>query len=516
MGTRVEQAVAVLHCVAARPDPTAPVALATIAAATGTGASTASRLCGDLVAAGALDRGDGYGTFRLGPRAVALSGRAAAPLAAVTHFELHRIAQDTSETVLLAAPEGDGARVIASVNSGWTLHVPATVGDLITDERRAVVRATRGGEPDAVESQAGRAVEIAVAVSAPDGRCVAVLAVCLPMYRAVRARTRIRRVLLEARRAFEKALAADHGEAGAVAARPSDPAAPAPGPTNRAAPVPSASASATPTPTSPSSVPRTVDAALRLLEHIAAGATTIPALATRSGIRADRVRRLVEALLRSGIVHRDAETDALHVDAGTHAWHRAAMGPLLEAASRSSVPALGESLGACVFVTTLRGMRSFTLVEHIEPLGEGLLMTPWLGRPHPLVGSDGGPTLAMDFAPEQLAALFPRRHGALEYERFVHRAAQARADGVLVMESPDEFAITSVSAPVRDASGLVVAAACIVGASEDVRPRLDDLRDAARSLAAELSTRLHAPELRPTPHRRTVGAAPIPPVPRPG
>jgi len=475
VGARVEQAVAALRAVAARPNPTAPLTLAAIAAAAGSGPSTASRLCADLVAAGALARGDGYGTFRLGPRAIALSGRAAAPLAAVTHFELHRIAQDTSETVLLAAPERTGARVVASVGSGWTLHVPAGVGDLVEDDRRAVVRAARGDEAEVVEAQAGRAVEIAVALSAPDGRCVAVLAVCLPVYRAVRARTRIRRVLLEARRAFEKTLAAP----------PADP-------------LPAATPSDAP-------APRTVEAALRLLERLAAGATTIPALATASGIRPDRVRRLVDGLLRTGIVHRDAETDALHLDAGVHGWHRAAMIPLLEEASATVVPDTAARLGTCVFVTTLRGMRSFTLVEHIEPLGEGLLMTPWLGRPHPLVGSDGGPTLAGDFAPEQLAALFPRRHGALEYERFVRRAAQARVDGVLVMESPDEFAITSVSAPVRDASGLVAAAACIVGASEDVRPRLDDLRDAARALAAVLSARLCAAESPPTPLPGTMG-----------
>ncbi|MFF0909438.1 helix-turn-helix domain-containing protein [Microbacterium enclense] len=475
MGARVEQAVAALRAVAARPDPTAPLTLAAIAAAAGSGPSTASRLCADLVAAGALARGDGYGTFRLGPRAIALSGCAAAPLAAVTHFELHRIAQDTSETVLLAAPERIGARVVASVGSGWTLHVPAGVGDLVEDDRRAVVRAARGDEAEVVEAQAGRAVEIAVALSAPDGRCVAVLAVCLPVYRAVRARTRIRRVLLEARRAFEKTLAAP----------PADP-------------LPAATPSDAPP-------PRTVEAALRLLERLAAGATTIPALATASGIRPDRVRRLVDGLLGAGIVHRDAETDGLHLDAGVHGWHRAAMIPLLEEAGATVVPDTAVRLGTCVFVTTLRGMRSFTLVEHIEPLGEGLLMTPWLGRPHPLVGSDGGPTLAGDFAPEQLAALFPRRHGALEYERFVRRAAQARADGVLVMESPDEFAITSVSAPVRDASGLVAAAACIVGASEDVRPRLDDLRDAARALAAVLSARLCAAESPPTSLPGTMG-----------
>ncbi|SDO25950.1 transcriptional regulator, IclR family [Microbacterium sp. ru370.1] len=489
MTARVEQAVAVLRAVAGRTDPTAPLPLAAIARPAGIGLSTASRLCAELADAGLLRRADGYGTYGVGARAVALSGRAAAALGPTVHFELHRLAQDTAETVVLAAPEAGGARIVATVASGWTLHVPALIGDRVDDTRRALVRAASpdGAGEVVVESQTGRAVEIAVALTAPDGRRVAVLAVSLPVYRAARARPRIRRLLTDARHAFERALARMHRPTPARAA----PAARADGPT------------AAPT--------RAIEAAVRMVEAIADFPRSVTAAASAAGLRLDRARRLADTLVRTGLLARDAETDVLHVDPAIHAWHRAAYAPTLALVGPARAAATAQQAGACVFVTTLTGMRSFTMVEHIEPLGEGLRMAPWLGRPHPLVGSDGGPTLAMDFDAAQLAQLFPRRHGAAEYDQFVRRVERVRADGTLTMRSIDEFGITSISAPVRDAAGLVAAAACIVGATEDVSSRLPELRAAALDLAATLSHDLGATCPRSTPTGDGVGPATIPP-----
>jgi DNA-binding IclR family transcriptional regulator len=479
MSTRLEQAIVVLRLVAARPDPTHPLPLSAIAAGAASTLSTASRLCAELAAAGLLERTDGYGSYRIGPRAVRLSGRAASALASAVDVELHRIAQDTTETVVLAAPEPGGVRVVATVGSGWTLHVPAATGEFVTDPRRAVVRAIAGEDP-VVESQVGRAVELAVGLTTTDGRRVAALAVSMPVYRAARARPRVRRILGEARRALERALA--------QAPRP-----PAP----ETAPA-------------EASAPGTVETAARLLEHLARGPATASSAASAAGVRPDRARRALDALVRAGIARRDREADNVHLDLSVHAWYRAATEPLLGGSGPARAAATAAETRACVFVTALKGMRSFTLIEHIEPLGEGLLMAPWLGRPHPLVGSDGGPTLAMDFSLDELATLFPRRHGAAEFARFTARVQHVRAEGVLTMESIDEFGITSVSAPVRDAAGRVAAAACIVGATEDVKPRLGDLETAARALASRLSADLHAPDPSSIPTLSAMGASPIP------
>ncbi|MDQ1171738.1 DNA-binding IclR family transcriptional regulator [Microbacterium testaceum] len=80
MTARVEQAVAILRAVAGRTDPTSPLPLAAISASVGAGLSTASRVCAGLVESGMLERGEAYGTFATGPRALALSGSAAAAL----------------------------------------------------------------------------------------------------------------------------------------------------------------------------------------------------------------------------------------------------------------------------------------------------------------------------------------------------------------------------------------------------------------------------------------------------
>jgi len=353
----------------------------------------------------------------------------------------------------------------------------------VSDPRRAVLRALRGdGDDDGlIESHTGRAVEIAVALAAPDGRRVLSLAVALPVYRAERARPRIRRLLADARRAFERTLAL----------------------------TPSIASDRTMAPPPADGSLRPVEAAIRLVEHLASAPTGVADAAAAVGVRVDRARRLTDALVRARLLDRDAETDVLHVDPAIHAWHRASFLPVFARHGPSRTAATAASVGACVFVTTLAGMRSFTVVEHIEPLGEGLLMAPWLGRPHPLVGSDGGPTLAMDFDVAQLAQLFPRRHGAVEYEQFVRRVAHVRAEGTLTMSSTDEFGLTSVSAPVRDAAGLVAAAACIVGATEDVSTRLPELRDAARELAAALSRDLSATCPSPIDEVDRMGAEPI-------
>ncbi|WP_285137366.1 helix-turn-helix domain-containing protein [Microbacterium sp. lyk4-40-TSB-66] len=484
MSTRIELAVAVLRAVAGRVDPTVPLPLSRLTATIGASLSTTSRLCAELAEVGLIERAEAYGTFRVGARAISLSGRAAAALGPTVHYELHRLAQDTAETVVLAAPEDGGVRITASVASGWTLHVPAAVGDRIDDPRRALVRALSidGADEAVVESETGRAVEIAVALTAPDGRRVGVLAVALPVYRAARARPRIRRLLADARRAFERSLDRAH--------RP-----PTPEPEPR-----------------PSVPDRAIEAAVRVVETVARAPGSASAVAAATGMRGDRTRRLVDALVRTGLLSRDAETDSLHVDPAIHAWHRAAFLPTLAQGGPGRTSATAQRVGACVFVTTLVGMRSFTVVEHIEPLGEGLRMAPWLGRPHPLVGSDGGPTLAMDFDAAQLAELFPRRHGAAEYARFVRRVGRVRDEGTLTMRSVDEFGITSVSAPVRDAAGLVAAAACIVGATEDVSARLPELREAARELAAALSRDLGATYAASIPAADRMGSAPIPSV----
>jgi len=168
-------------------------------------------------------------------------------------------------------------------------------------------------------------------------------------------------------------------------------------------------------------------------------------------------------------------------------WYRAASVPTMVEHGGPRVAEAANRTLTCGFITILKGMRSFTIVEELGLAGEGLRMTSWLGRAHPMIGSDGGPTMTMDFRPEEITLLFPARHTPQELQRFLTHAQLAARRGVLTMEAFDDAGLVSISAPVRDASGSVVAAACIVGTTAYMRAHLGEFEEAARGLAAEIT-----------------------------
>jgi DNA-binding IclR family transcriptional regulator len=450
VSAHVTAALRVVRLLGERPDPTAPLGVGAIAAGLGRPLSSVSRLCSELEGTGLIARGEAYGSYRLGTSAVRLSGRAAAPVARSLRFALTLAAQQTGETVVLAAGAPGQLRVIGSVLSSWTLHSPATVGERI--EGGAVARAADPETEDvSVETAEGMRIEIATPLLAPSGGVVAVLAVRLPANRLRENGPRIRRALATARRSIEAALDA----------------------------VPERTAAA------PFTGPA-LPAALLLLQHLADGPDTVAGAAAGAGLRRDRAARLLGSCAAAGLVVRGADGE-MRLAWVVHGWFRASAAPLIVSRGGPLVAEAARRLRACAFVTVLAGMRSLTLVEELELAGEGLAMIPWLGRAHPIVGSDGGPTMLMDLEPDELTQLFPARHTPRELSRFLRRMQRVRRDGVLSMQAYDDAGMVSISAPIRDASGAVVAAVCLVGTTDDVTARSRELERAAVELAEAVS-----------------------------
>ena len=480
MSARVVAGLKAVQIVAGRPDPTAPIAVGAIARELGMTLSSASRLCSELEDAGYLERAETYGAYRLGRAAIRLSGRAAAPYARSVRFALTLAAQQTGETVCLAAQAGGDIRVVASVESLWTLHSPADVGELVTNEQSAIARAMHGLQPDSAdaaapqyfESVAGLSVEVAAPVVSPSGERVAVVAVRLPHNRSAQNLARARRAVVTARRTIERAIEDSFVQQRADAALP-DPAGPALG---------------EPAPTGPA--PTALEAALRILHHLAAGRDSVTATARATGLRPDRTQRIVDACRQAGFVWANHDRSQVQLGWIVGGWHRAAVAPTLVARGKPLVAAMANSTRTCAFITVLKGMRSFTLVEELEMAGEGLQMSPWIGRPHPLIGSDGGPTLVMDFTADEVAQLFPTRHTSQERDVFVDRVHRVVREGVLSMQAFEDAGIVSISAPVRDSSGGVAAAACIVGTTDYMTANVAEFERAARELADSVSALL--------------------------
>lgn len=473
MTARVETALRALRMVAERPDPTEPIGVGRLAELLGASLSPTSRLCSELERLGLLERAGPYGSYRLGAAAVRLSGRAAAPYARTVRSALTLAAQQTGETACLGAGAPQDMRFVASVASAWTLHSPADIGAPVDAGRSALVLAAEGnaggaGNAGGTESADGlrvsesvvdKTMEFAAPVLTPDGRCAAVIAVRLPVIRASQAARRVRRAVDTARRSIERAI---------------DQRVPAPRP---AAPAPSAPATS-------------IEAALRILQHLAEGDDTVAGAARAVGLRADRTQRLLGSCRRAGVVAASADRSGYGIDWLVHGWHRAASTGILTTGGAALVAAAAERFGTCSFITVLRGMRSFTLVEVLVSAGEGLEMMPWIGRAHPVIGSDGGPTLVLDFSPDELPALLPVRQTDDERATLVQRRAVVERDGVIATESFEEAGLLSLSAPIRDSSGSVAAAACIVGPKDTLRPRLPELRGAVLQLAERVSSLL--------------------------
>ncbi|RWZ49551.1 hypothetical protein ELQ90_12335 [Labedella phragmitis] len=475
MTARLEAALRAVRVVAERTDPTAALGSGAIARVLDISPSSASRLCADLVGVGLLDHGSAYGTFRLGGTAMRLSGRAAAPFAQAVRYALTIAAQLTGETACLAAGAGEELHVVATVGSEWTLHASADLGERISGgsaiaRAAGVSGADRGDAPGGatgriVEGTSGKRIEVASAVLGPDGECIAVVAVRLPVNRSRGGVPRARRAVEAARRRIEAVIAA---EVEMTAPRPPEPAEPGGTPTtsDRAA---------------------ALEAAGRILAHLATAPDSLAGIARATGLRPDRVSRLVESCTVAGIVAERPERGVWEMSWGVHGWHRTATGPTLVTRGRALVAAAAAATGTYGFITILKGIRSFTVVEELGDPDGGLVMMPWLGRPHPIIGSDGGPTLVMDFAPDDLGRLLGKRHPQLEFDALIDRIDVVSRDGVISIESIEEAGLLSVSAPIRDASGLVVGAACLTGGADAVTSRRAELEDATRDLARDLT-----------------------------
>lgn len=473
MTARVTAGIRAVQVVAARTDPTRPMLAGAIARALSMPLSSVSRLCSELVEVGMLERGAAYGSYRLGRTALELSGRAQAPYVRVVRAALTRITQETGETALLAASSPTGMQVTATVSSPWTLFSPAAVGEIIDDERSAIVRAAaRFGDGELGDGQVvaeavrGKCVEVAVPILEPGGACVAVLAVRLPVNRAKQGVANARRALTVARRALERRIDEE------------DDARTAPAPVLVVAPSTEKTSA--------------LEAAVSILRVLAGAVTTPAILAQATGLRRDRVQRLLDSCRRAGIVRGEADGERVQLEWTVHGWLRAAVAPTLVEHGTALVARAADVTGACAFITVLRGMRSVTLVEELRDQGEGLEMTPWLGRPCPITSADGGPTLVMDFPDDHIAAFLPQRADTRDAADFLDRVRDVTAHGVMAKESFEEAGQTAISAPVRDASGAVIAAACLVGATDLLKSRTTELEHVARRLSDDLSALLGA------------------------
>lgn len=473
MTTRVALALTAVRAVAERTNPLEPLSVGFLAQRLGISLSRASRVCADLADVGLLEASGQYGAYRLGRRAIRLSGRAAAPIAGHVQLALAEAARVTGETVCVAAAVHDDVRIVAAIESGWTLFVPAAVGESVGEDGSAIRLALAapkrlGAGTAAFESIVGVRIEVALPIRDPAGETVAVVAVRLPRNRTRTAVTRARRAVGSARAQIEAAIA--------EIAHSRD--APQPAPMGD--------------PETDADRPSAIEGVTRLIEQLADGVDTSGPSWRSLGIPPARGQRLLAAVAESGLVVRNEKDAALRLSWTMHLWHRAAVHPILTRRADQLVAETSAATGQSAFLTVMRRMRSVTLVEKLVEQPDGLAMAPWLGRPCPLEHSDGGPALLLDYGVDDIATLIPADTSPAGVKMLRTGMREILRDGVLSRESAEEAGQIGITAPVRDSSGLVVAATCIVGPTSVIRSQLAELRASTVDLAARVSEMLGA------------------------
>ena len=238
---------------------------------------------------------------------------------------------------------------------------------------------------------------------------------------------------------------------------------------------------------------QSIDRAAQLLVHVVETAEppTVGELSERSGLPKSTTSRLVAALERQGLVQRDAGRGVLTPGPVLSAYaRRTAPGGDLVALAAASLDRLarrsGETVNLGVATETAAVMLDQRDSRHI--LGS----TNWVGRSLPhhvsVVGKVFLAEGAVPFPPEPLERLAPRTITDPAALRRDLEAARALGYATAVEEL--EPGLWAVAAPVRDASGAVVAALSISGPTARLHDRsLDELGALVRDEASTLSVR---------------------------
>jgi DNA-binding IclR family transcriptional regulator len=464
MHARLSKALRLLSFVGSRPNPTEPIGVGELSRIAGLSLSVTSRIAAEMGQLGLLERGTLHGTYRLGPRAIALSGASASRVAKAIHFASTLVAQQTGETFCLAAESSEGAHIIAAVESGWTLYAPGIIGETVTAADSAMNQALRGLHASqarfaqAFESENTGSQELAVPVCDAHGNTIATIGVRLPKSRSSTGLTRAHRSLKTARATLEAAIA-----------EPS---------------IQSGSSPFCDSPEDSSILTKTT----QVLEFLAvSGPCTFAEISAHCSVQRERLRRLIDTCGSTGFVSVSSDRRTVRLNWMLHGWHRALVLPLIRERADALVSASADESGLSTYLTVLQGMRSVTVAEAIRQPQEDLAMQSWLGRPHPIVGSDGGPALLMDLEPDQIRAVFPSRHTESDVDDFLVKVERIRHEGVLLITDFGDDGLVSVTAPVRNASQTVAGAVCIVGSHHDIAKRSGTVQSEALRLADSLT-----------------------------
>lgn len=195
--------------------------------------------------------------------------------------------------------------------------------------------------------------------------------------------------------------------------------------------------------------------------------------------------RVVRDLLELGLIEHEAGTRQLRLGWGLYVMAARVAQQRLANWSQPVLDRLAARCRESAYVVVRQGADAVTVAEATPAMA--VQVVSWVGRSFPVARSDAGPVLLQELASEELHELLghgplpstgarraPRSVGGLE--RLI---ADARAQGVSVLDEQTEAGVLSAAAPAWDFRGRLVAAVVVSCPAERVRGRM-------RAVAAEV------------------------------
>ncbi|WP_433675054.1 IclR family transcriptional regulator [Microbacterium gorillae] len=171
----------------------------------------------------------------------------------------------------------------------------------------------------------------------------------------------------------------------------------------------------------------------------------------------------------------------------------------LRVEGRTILDELSESAGEACFLGVLEGDATVTIVESVPTAAR--LIGSWIGRAYPAFCSDAGQAVLWDASDDEVRGVFSRTefrsagpNAATSVDEFLRRLAASRERGYAIVAEEAEPGLYSVSAPVWDFRGEVIAGMQIVGERRRLEPRSPALGEACADAARRLSAMLGARE----------------------
>ena len=242
---------------------------------------------------------------------------------------------------------------------------------------------------------------------------------------------------------------------------------------------------------------QSVDRAVAILDLLAerseAGVTEI---AAAIGVHKSTASRLLASLEAGRLVEQTTHRGSFRLGSGLMRLAAPVAGRM--DVTREGLPvlqALAAEVGETVNLAVLRG----TDVVNLEQVrGPATITTVnWVGQPTPLHATSGGKVLLAALAPEELAAFLARPlprftpQTITEAPALERELARVREQGYATTTEELEQGLDAVAAPVREASGRVVAAISVSGPVYRFdAARMAEVAPAVVAAAADLSRRL--------------------------